>query len=175
MLRHNLDVMHIEKNVTENIVGTLLNIKQKTKDSLKSHKDFRVQGLTKDLHPQTKPPSKMYFTPACFTMSNKEKQDFLNVIKNVKVVDGYASNLSHCVKIKQCIIVDMKSHACHILMQQFMPIALCISLLNKVSGPLIELSCLFREFLLKCSNKKTWTDLRNEHPISCAHYKQSFR
>ena len=31
MLRHNLDVMHIEKNVFDIIIGTLLNIEGKTK------------------------------------------------------------------------------------------------------------------------------------------------
>ena len=35
-VRHNLDVMHIEKNVCESIVGTLLNIPGKTKDGLNS-------------------------------------------------------------------------------------------------------------------------------------------
>ena len=30
-VRHNLDVMHIEKNVGESIIGTLLNIPGKTK------------------------------------------------------------------------------------------------------------------------------------------------
>lgn len=33
-LRHNLDVMHIEKNVFENLIGTLLDIDSKTKDGL---------------------------------------------------------------------------------------------------------------------------------------------
>ena len=34
-LRHNLNVMHIEKNICDNIIGTLLNIEGKTKDTLK--------------------------------------------------------------------------------------------------------------------------------------------
>ena len=33
-LRHNLDVMHIEKNICDSIIGTLLNIEGKTKDTL---------------------------------------------------------------------------------------------------------------------------------------------
>ena len=33
LLRHNLDVMHIEKNVCDSIIGTLLNIEGKTKDN----------------------------------------------------------------------------------------------------------------------------------------------
>jgi len=34
LLQHNLDVMHIEKNVIDNILGTILDIKGKTKDNL---------------------------------------------------------------------------------------------------------------------------------------------
>ena len=36
VLRHNLEVMHIEKNVVDNIIGTLLNLNGKTKDNLKA-------------------------------------------------------------------------------------------------------------------------------------------
>ncbi|XP_058192172.1 uncharacterized protein LOC131309573 [Rhododendron vialii] len=35
LIRHNIDLMHTEKNVLENILGTLLNILGKTKDNLK--------------------------------------------------------------------------------------------------------------------------------------------
>ena len=34
-LRHNLDVMHIEKNICDNVLGTLLNIEGKTKDTVR--------------------------------------------------------------------------------------------------------------------------------------------
>ena len=34
LIRHNLDVMHIEKNVCDNVLFTLLDIKGKTKDNL---------------------------------------------------------------------------------------------------------------------------------------------
>jgi len=39
LLRHNLDVMHIEKNVCDIILGTLMNMKGKTKDNVKSRLD----------------------------------------------------------------------------------------------------------------------------------------
>jgi len=39
LLRHNLDVMHIGKNVTDNILGTILDIKGKTKDDYAVRKD----------------------------------------------------------------------------------------------------------------------------------------
>ncbi|XP_028081537.1 uncharacterized protein LOC114282940 [Camellia sinensis] len=40
LLRHNLDVMHIEKNVCESIISILLNLKGKSKDGLKARKDL---------------------------------------------------------------------------------------------------------------------------------------
>ena len=39
-LHHNLNVMHIEKNICDSIIGILLNIKGKTKDTIKVRKDL---------------------------------------------------------------------------------------------------------------------------------------
>ena len=46
VLRHNLDVMHIEKNVVDNIIGTLLNL-DGTKDNLKACNDLKGYGYKK--------------------------------------------------------------------------------------------------------------------------------
>ena len=51
-VRHSLDVMHIEKNVCESIIGTLLNIPGKTKDGLNSRLDLLEMGLRCELGPR---------------------------------------------------------------------------------------------------------------------------
>ncbi|XP_060190589.1 uncharacterized protein LOC132619827 [Lycium barbarum] len=40
LIRHNLDVMHIEKNVFDNVFNTVLNVVGKTKDNLKARLDI---------------------------------------------------------------------------------------------------------------------------------------
>ena len=50
VLRHNLDMMHIEKNVVNNIIDTLLNLDGKTKDNLKTHQDLKDMGIRSELH-----------------------------------------------------------------------------------------------------------------------------
>ena len=40
MLRHNLDVMHIEKNFFDNIFNTIMDVKGKTKDNMKARMDL---------------------------------------------------------------------------------------------------------------------------------------
>ncbi|GJV84824.1 leucine-rich repeat protein [Tanacetum coccineum] len=51
-VRHNIDIMHVVKNVTESLTGTLFKIKGKTKDTWKSRQDLMDRGLKKSLHLQ---------------------------------------------------------------------------------------------------------------------------
>jgi hypothetical protein len=53
MMRHAIDVMHVEKNVCEAMIGTLLDILGKTKDTLKAWMDLEEMKLRKDLHHKT--------------------------------------------------------------------------------------------------------------------------
>jgi hypothetical protein len=149
LLRHNLNVMHIEKNVLDNIIGTLLDMKGKTRDNYEAHLDLEKMGLRGELHSVHTNPNKTILPAACFTMSNKEKYDFLAVLANMKVPDGYASNVSRCVKLKKRSIRGLKSHDSHIIMQQLMPIALRGPLPEKVTKPLIEMSSFFNEICSK--------------------------
>lgn len=50
-IRHCLDVMHIEKNVCDSIIGTLLNIPGKTKDGVATHLDIVDMGIRTGLKP----------------------------------------------------------------------------------------------------------------------------
>jgi hypothetical protein len=53
MVRHAIDVMHVDKNVCEALVGTLLDITGKTKDTLNAQMDLEEMKLRKDLHHKT--------------------------------------------------------------------------------------------------------------------------
>jgi hypothetical protein len=50
MVRHAIDVMHVEKNVCEALAGTMLDIPGKTKDKLKARMDIEEMKLRKALH-----------------------------------------------------------------------------------------------------------------------------
>ena len=45
LLRHNLDVMHIEKNVCDSVMGTVLDIDKQSKDSLNARLDLKMMGI----------------------------------------------------------------------------------------------------------------------------------
>ncbi|KAL5699749.1 THO complex subunit 7 [Ranunculus cassubicifolius] len=74
LLRHNLDVMHIEKNNGVSWVGTLLDMEGKTKDSMRARQDLELMGIRKSLHPKPKG-GKNYTLPAArYTMDLHEKR-----------------------------------------------------------------------------------------------------
>ncbi|KAH1056731.1 hypothetical protein J1N35_034796 [Gossypium stocksii] len=100
ILRHNLDVTHIEKNVCKNILGTILNIDGKSKNNLQSRLDLVDMGIRRDLHPQLLSNGKYRLPPLIFVMSKEEKEVFCMVLNSIKVSDAYASNISRCVSLK---------------------------------------------------------------------------
>ncbi|KAG6428069.1 hypothetical protein SASPL_112318 [Salvia splendens] len=149
MVRHNLDVMHTEKNACESICATLLDLDGKSKDNYKSRQDLEQMGIRPELHPITNEWGKVYLPAAAYTMSKKERTIFCQVLKNLKVPDGYASNISRCVQLKPPKLLGLKSHDYHIMMQQLLPIALRKTLSRTVRSPLIQLSKYFRELCCK--------------------------
>ncbi|XP_027166667.1 uncharacterized protein LOC113766700 [Coffea eugenioides] len=149
VLRHNLDFMHIEKNVCENIWGTLLDIEDKANDHYNSRCDLREMGIRKELHSIETEPGNVYLPLSFFAMDKKQKTMFCNVLKKVKVSDGYVANVSRCVRVKPPRISGLKSHDNHILMRQLMPIALRKTLPKSVRYPLIRLSRYFRQLCSK--------------------------
>lgn len=141
--RHNLDVMHIEKNICEIVVGTLLNIEGKSKDHLKARLDLVKMGIRKEIHPINIGPNKILLPPSQFTISSKEKDIFCGVLKELKVPENYGSNISRCVQLEQHKIHGLKSHDYHILMQDLLKVAVRSALPKEVARVLIKLSSFF--------------------------------
>jgi hypothetical protein len=122
-LRHNLDVMHIKKNICESILGTLMNIEGKTKNTVKARRDLQLMGIRKELHVQ--PNGENYRMPlAKYTLTRDEKKGLCEWLKSVKFPDRYASNIGRCVNKVFGKISEMKSHDCHVSLQCLLPVAI---------------------------------------------------
>ncbi|XP_074289447.1 uncharacterized protein LOC141614599 [Silene latifolia] len=133
-VRHSLDVMHIEKNVCDSLVGTLLNIPGKTKDGVSARDDLKELGIRKELHIVERN-NKIFLPPAAYTLSRKEKKEFCECLAGVKVPEGYSSNIKSLVSMENLKLVGLKSHDCHVLMQhliqwQFAPFYLKIKVID---------------------------------------------
>ena len=114
--------MHIEKNVCDAILGTLMKISGKTKNVKAVRDYFECKGLRQELWPQVmvskkrngaeelrgndkdKGSKKMsnvknYLPPACYTLSKVEKRAFCESLYGIKVLSGYSSNIKRFVTL----------------------------------------------------------------------------
>jgi hypothetical protein len=112
-----IDVMHVEKNVCESLIGTLLNTNRKTSEHGHARADLKKMGIKQELWLDnfvkgTKLPT------SCITLSKNEKE-FCGFLKNVKVPSGYSMIVSRLISLPELKIAPgMKSHDYHVLLTQ---------------------------------------------------------
>ncbi|XP_042467274.1 uncharacterized protein LOC122050439 [Zingiber officinale] len=145
LVPHNIDAMHTERNFMENVLSTILGIAGKSKDHLNVRCDLKEMGIRKALHPTLMASGKEHILPTKFTMSKDEKLVCCKVLKNIKLPNGIASNISKCVHLEERNIWGLKSHDHHILMQLLLPLAIRKALPKDIVKVLIELTNFFRQ------------------------------
>ena len=123
-LRHNLDVMHIEKNICDSVLGTLLDILGKSKDHISSRYDLYEMGIRKELQPlKDCDTGNIHLAKACFSMTPDEKKLFCTILKDAKLPKGCASNISSRVQIEEIKVSGYKSHDAHFIMHYLLQVA----------------------------------------------------
>ncbi|GJT80188.1 putative transposase-associated domain-containing protein [Tanacetum coccineum] len=88
---HCIDFMHVEKNVVESIVKTLLHVPGKTKDGLNARLDLAELGVKLELFAM-QDEDKTTLPPAGYTLTNAEKDIFCETLHNIKVIKGHTRN-----------------------------------------------------------------------------------
>ncbi|XP_041016141.1 uncharacterized protein LOC121258662 [Juglans microcarpa x Juglans regia] len=143
-LRHNLDVMHVEKNISDSLLGTLMDIPGKTKDNINSRRDLENLGFIKELHLKSEG-GRVTMPRALYTLHGDERNKFCEWLAGVKFPDGFASNVTHCVSVRDCKITGLKSHDHHVFLQRLLPIVVGGFLRSDIALALTELSSFFKE------------------------------
>ncbi|XP_024195897.1 uncharacterized protein LOC112199069 [Rosa chinensis] len=133
--------MHIEKNVCDSIIGTLFNIPGKTKDGVAARLDLVEMGIRTGLGP-TPGQKKDKLPLASWNLLLEEKRAMCMSFFNMKGPYGISSNIRNLVSLDDLRLVGLKSHDCHMVMQQLLPIAIRSSLEKPVRFAIIRF-CLF--------------------------------
>jgi hypothetical protein len=127
---HAIDAMHLQKNVLESTVGLFLDMKNKTKDGLKSRQDLVNMNIRPEIHPRPSVQSGKQDLPgASYNLTLDEKREFCRWLRAVKVPTGFSSNIKSIVSMKDLTLTSFNSHDCHVLLTVFLPIVI------KVIGP----------------------------------------
>ncbi|CAM8884970.1 unnamed protein product [Rhodiola kirilowii] len=140
--------MHVEKNICESLLGTLLNIPGKTNDGVNARLDMLEMNIRTKLAPEP-PGQRTYLPPSCTTLSKSEKTSLCGCLRGVKVPYGFSSNIASLVSMKDLRLNGLKSHDCHTLTQQLLPIAIRGILSPKVRATVQRLCVIFSSLCAK--------------------------
>lgn len=143
LIRHNLDVMHIEKNVFDNIFNTVMDFKGTSKDTVKARMDMadicrRPNLELKEVNGKMVKPVAPYVLPV------EKRLQVLQWLKTLKLPDGYSSNIGNSVNLDEMKMQGLKSHDCHVLLDRLIPVAFRGLLPDHIWVALTELSEFFR-------------------------------
>ncbi|XP_062085691.1 uncharacterized protein LOC133791790 [Humulus lupulus] len=142
-LRHNLDVMHVEKNVCDSLVGTIVGLENKTKDTVSARVDLEKMKIRPELHLRMVN-GRMEKPAAKYTFIHENRHKFCRFLKSVKFPDGFASNLRKNVIENDNKITGLKSHDCHVILQRLLPIGVHSFLEKPIAKTIIDLCTFFK-------------------------------
>ncbi|XP_073121689.1 uncharacterized protein [Henckelia pumila] len=107
LIRHNLDVMHIEKNIFDNVFNTIMNVPGRTKDNAKSRADLVEMRIRTELHPDV---STGRHPKASYTLERSAREVLCRWLKDVRFSDGYASNMSRHIGSKRLRLLSNEEY-----------------------------------------------------------------
>ncbi|XP_023736641.1 uncharacterized protein LOC111884567 [Lactuca sativa] len=143
-LKHNFDVMHVEKNVGESLLCTFM-INDKSQDTSNAREDFRNMNIQRNQWLQKK--GNTFTIPhGSYSFNKPDRKIFCQFIRDVKLPDGFGSNIINKVVDNDTNIIGLKSHDHHILMQRLIPIGVRALLDKETSTPIVDLCMFSRKF-----------------------------
>ena len=105
--------MHVTKNLCVTLLA-FLGMYGKTKDTLETWEDQqRMHG--KD---------GIYQGHASYAVTKEEKEIFFECLLSIKVPSSFPSNIKGIINMAEKKFQNLKSHDCHMIMTQLLPVAL---------------------------------------------------
>src|SRR3954470_5797661 len=109
--------MHVTKNLCVNLLG-FLGVYGKTKNTPEAREDLQ------NLHEKDSVPPMQYEGPASYALTKEEKEIFFECLLSMKIPSGFSSNIKEIINMPEKKFQNLKSHDCHVIMTQLLPVAL---------------------------------------------------
>ena len=116
LLHRNLDVMHIEKNLCDNIINTIMDVPRKTKDDVKPRLDMVDMCDRAELNVERGVNRRTLKPKASYVLSLDKRKGVCEWAQRLTMPDAYCSNFGNCVDMKAAKFQNMKSHDCHVFL-----------------------------------------------------------
>jgi hypothetical protein len=160
-VRNAIDVIHLSKNLCVNVLG-FLGVYGKSKDTLEARRDMWMLAGRQGLQPEKRDKGRHYLKPASYNLSKEEKEIMFDCLNSIKVPSGYSSNIQGIINVKEKKIQNLKSHDCHVLMTQLLPVILRGVLPENVRLAVVKLCAFMNEISQKAINPNNLIKLQKD-------------
>ncbi|GLU12490.1 hypothetical protein SLE2022_291660 [Rubroshorea leprosula] len=131
----------------------------KTKDNGKARLDLAIYCDRRKLHMGYNTHGKLVKPNASYALTSEKQKLLCAWLKQLRFLDGFASNISRCVNLNESRLFGMKSHDCHVFMQRLIPVAFHCLLPSTIWGPLTDINNFFRSLcspVIKVTEMQKW-------------------
>ncbi|KAK1697006.1 hypothetical protein QYE76_013703 [Lolium multiflorum] len=149
-----IDVMHVTKNLCVNLLN-FLGVYGKTKDTPDARQDQQSIHEGSNLNPEK------YQGPVPRSYQRREG-DLFEVLSSIKVPSGFSSNIKGIINMSEKKFQNLKSHDCHVIMTQLLPVALRGLLPENVRVPIVKLCAFLNAISQKVINPLTLQNLQKD-------------
>ena len=156
-VRSAIDVMHVTKNICVNLLNLLGVHGKKSRDTPKARLHHQRMHERDDLMNREN-----FKGPASYALTKEEKEIFFQVLSSIKVPSGYSSNIKGILNLEEKKFQNLKSHDCHVIMTQLLPIALRGLLPENVRVPIVKLCAFLNAISQKAIDPATLPSLQKD-------------
>ncbi|KAK1642840.1 hypothetical protein QYE76_060645 [Lolium multiflorum] len=154
-VRSAIDVMHVTKNICVNLLS-FLGVYGKTNDTKEARQDQQRLKDPNDRHPE------WFQGRASYALTKEEKVIFFECLSSMKVPSGFSSNIKGIINMADKKFQNLKSHDCHVIMTQLLPIALRGLLPENVRVAIVKLCAFLNAISQKVINPEDLPRLQND-------------
>ena len=150
-VRSSIDVMHVTKNLCVNLLG-FLGVYGKTKDTPEAREDQQRMHGKDGIHQGQ----------ASYALTKEEKEIFFECLLSMKVPSGFSSNIKGIINMAEKKFQNLKSHDCHVIMTQLLPVALRGLLPENVRLAIVKLCAFLNAISQKVIDPEIIPGLQND-------------
>ncbi|XP_015642892.1 uncharacterized protein, partial [Oryza sativa Japonica Group] len=103
-----------------------------------------------------------YLSPASYTLSKAEKESMFECLESIKVPSGYSTNIKRIISMKEKKFTNLKSHDCHVLMTQLLPVVIRGILPDNVRATITKICAFMNAISQKVIDPDRLEALQNE-------------
>ncbi|XP_042444004.1 uncharacterized protein LOC122029118 [Zingiber officinale] len=145
----------------------------KIKDNVAARLDMVQMGIRPQLAPKIGE-KRTYLPPAACSFTKNERLQVCRSLMDIKVPEGFSSNMKNLVCMDEMKLSSLKSHDSHVIMQHFLPIVIRNSLPKYVRYAVTRLCFFFKDICCKIIDVAKLDKLQSDLIITLCLLEQYF-